>query len=160
MSDAIAVLNAGSSSLTFSLFAERGNALELTARGHIEGLYTAPRFVAKDRHGKTLGEKSWADGVELGHDRELGSLAAALSGLDAVVFTAGIGENSAILRERVLRDARWLGIELDPAANAGGGPRVSTGASGVSVWVIATNEELMIARHTQALLVSPGDQGP
>jgi acetate kinase len=84
--------------------------------------------------------------------RELGSLAAALGGLDAVVFTAGIGENSAALRERVCRDARWLGIELDAAANAAGGPRVSTGVSGVSVWVIPTNEELMIARHTLALL--------
>ncbi len=391
MSDAIAVLNAGSSSLKFSLFAERGNALELIVRGQIEGLYTAPRFVAKDRHGKILGEKSWGDGITLGHDgaldhlvaflraelgkqpltgvghrvvhggleysqpvrvdatvlsalekyvplaplhqrhnlapirallerapelpqvacfdtafpraqpevaqafalprsitdrgvrrygfhglsyeyiaqalptcdakaaagrvvvlhlgngssmnamtngrsvastmgftavdglpmgtrcgsldpgvilylldelkmdaraiekliyqqsgllgvsgissdmrallesdkpgaksaidlyvyrigRELGSLAAALGGLDAVVFTAGIGENSAALRERVCRDARWLGIELDPAANAAGGPRVSTNVSSVSVWVIPTNEELMIARHTQALL--------
>jgi acetate kinase len=84
--------------------------------------------------------------------RELGSLAAALGGVDAVVFTAGIGENSAALRERVCRDARWLGIELDAAANAAGGPGVSTGASSVSVWVIPTNEELMIARHTQALL--------
>jgi acetate kinase len=391
VADAIAVFNAGSSSLKFSLFAERGDALELTVRGQAEGLNTAPRFVAKDRHGKILGEKSWGDGVTLGHDgaldhlvaflraelgkqhltaighrvvhggleysqpvrvdatvlsalekyiplaplhqphnlapirallgrapelpqlacfdtafhraqpevaqafalprsitdrgvrrygfhglsyeyiaqalptydakaaagrvvvlhlgngssmcaitngrsvastmgftavdglpmgtrcgsldpgvilylldelkmdargiekllyqqsgllgvsgissdmrallesdepgakaaidlyvyrigRELGSLAAALGGLDAVVFTAGIGENSAALRERVCRDARWLGIELDPTANAAGGPRVSTGVSGVSVWVIPTNEELMIARHTQALL--------
>ena len=79
-------------------------------------------------------------------------LAAALGGLDAVVFTAGIGENSAALRERVCRDARWLGIELDAAANAAGGPRVSTRVSSVSVWVIPTNKELMIARHTQALL--------
>ena len=63
MSDAIAVLNAGSSSLKFSLFAGRGDALELTARGQTEGLYTAPRFVAKDRHGKTLGEKFWGDGL-------------------------------------------------------------------------------------------------
>jgi acetate kinase len=84
--------------------------------------------------------------------RELGSLAAALDGLDAIVFTAGIGENSAPLRERVCRDARWLGIELDAAANEAGGPRVSTDASRVSVWVVPTNEELMIARHTLALL--------
>jgi acetate kinase len=59
----------------------------------------------------------------------------------------------------VCRDARWLGIELDPAANAAGGPRVSTNVSSVSVWVIPTNEELMIARHTQALLARLGDQG-
>ncbi len=76
MPDAIAVLNAGSSSLKFSLFAERGDALELTARGQTEGLYTAPRFVAKDRHGKTLSEKSWGDGVKLGHDGALDHLVA------------------------------------------------------------------------------------
>jgi len=86
--------------------------------------------------------------------RELGSLAAALGGLDAMVFTAGIGENSAAIRERVCRDAAWLGVEMDPAANARGGPRISTAASRVPVWVIPTNEELMIARHTRSLLGS------
>jgi acetate kinase len=389
---AIAVLNAGSSSLKFSVFAERGNALELTARGQTEGLYTAPRFVAKDRDGKTLGEKSWGEGVKLGHDgaldhliaflraelrdqrlvgvghrvvhggmeysrpvrvdakvlsalekyvplaplhqphnlapirallerapelpqvacfdtafhrvqpevaqafalpksitdrgvrrygfhglsyeyiasvlpahdpkaaagkavvlhlgngssmcaiangrsvastmgftavdglpmgtrcgsldpgvmlylmdelkmdaraierliyqesgllgvsgissdmrallassepgaraaidlyvyrigRELGSLAAALGGLDAIVFTAGIGENSAVLRARVCNDARWIGVELDPAANDSGGPRISTAAGGISVWAIPTNEADRAA--TQALLGKP-----
>ncbi len=84
--------------------------------------------------------------------RELGSLAAALGGLDAVVFTAGIGENAALIRERVCRDAAWVGVELDAAANTKGGPRISTPASRVSAWVIPTNEELMIARHTRALL--------
>jgi acetate kinase len=83
--------------------------------------------------------------------RELGSLAAALGGLDALVFTAGIGENSAPIRERVCADAGWLGVELDGAANRAGGPRISAQDSGVSVWVIPTNEELMIARHTQRL---------
>jgi len=86
--------------------------------------------------------------------RELGSLAAALGGLDAIVFTAGIGENSAVLRERACRDAAWLGLEVDPAANAKGGPRIAARESGVSAWVIPTNEELMIARHTLALLAS------
>lgn len=391
MSDAIAVINAGSSSLKFSLFSERAAALELIARGQIEGLYTTPRFVAKDRDGRTLGEKSWGEGVKLGHEggldhlvafvreelgdqkllgvghrvvhggleysrpvlvdakvlatlqryvplaplhqphnlapikvllersptlpqvacfdtafhraqpevaqafalpasitergvrrygfhglsyeyiaqalpahdakaaagkvvvlhlgngssmcamangrsvastmgftavdglpmgtrcgsldpgvllylldelkmdaraiekliyqqsgllgvsgissdmrtllassepaakaaidlyvyrigRELGSLAAALGGLDAIVFTAGIGENSAPLRERACCDARWLGVDLDSAANGTGGPRISTASSRVSVWAIPTNEELMIARHAQALL--------
>jgi len=391
MTDAIAVLNAGSSSVKFSVFAERGAGLELTARGQAEGLYTAPRFAAKDGAGKVLGEKSWGDGVRLGHDgalehlvaflrtaladhslvgvghrvvhggleyaqpvrldatilaalekyiplaplhqphnlapirallerspqlpqvacfdtafhsgappvaqafalpkaitdrgvrrygfhglsyeyiasvlpqhderaargktvvlhlgngssmcaiaggrsvastmgftaadglpmgtrcgnldpgvilylldelkmdaraiekliyqqsgllgmsgissdmrtleandtpeakaaidvfvyrigRELGSLAAALGGLDAVVFTAGIGENSRSLRERVCRDAAWLGVELDAAANALSGPRISTAGSRVSAWAIPTNEELMIARHTRRLL--------
>jgi len=84
--------------------------------------------------------------------RELGSLAAALGGLDAIVFTAGIGENSRSLRERVCRDAAWLGVELDPAANACNGPRISASASRVSAWVIPTNEELMIARHTRRVL--------
>jgi acetate kinase len=84
--------------------------------------------------------------------RELGSLAAALGGIDAIVFTAGIGENSRSLRECVCRDAAWLGIELDTAANQANGPRISTSASRVAAWVIPTNEELMIARHTQALL--------
>ena len=84
--------------------------------------------------------------------RELGSLAAALGGLDAVVFTGGIGENSAAIRERVCRDAAWLGVELDPAANASGGPRISTPGGRVSAWTIPTNEELMIARHTRSLL--------
>ena len=84
--------------------------------------------------------------------RELGSLAAALGGLDAIVFTAGIGENSRSLRERVCRDASWLGVELDGDANAHNATRISTGASRVSAWVIPTNEELMIARHTAKLL--------
>ena len=84
--------------------------------------------------------------------RELGSLAAALGGLDAIVFTAGIGENSRSLRERVCRDAAWLGVELDAEANQRGGPCISTAASRVSAWVIPTNEELMIARHTYGVL--------
>jgi acetate kinase len=84
--------------------------------------------------------------------RELGSLAAALGGLDAVVFTAGIGENSVSLRERVCNDAAWLGVALDAAANAARAPRISTAASRVAAWVIPTNEELMIARHTRRVL--------
>ena len=84
--------------------------------------------------------------------RELGSLAAALGGLDAVVFTAGIGERAAAIREAVCRQAAWLGVELDAAANAAGGPRISVASSRVSAWVIPTNEELMIARHTHALV--------
>jgi acetate kinase len=94
--------------------------------------------------------------------RELGSLAAALGGLDALVFTAGIGENSPAIRERICRDAAWLGLELDRAANEKGGPRVSTAGSRVAAWVIPTNEELMIARHTQRLIAtrSAASAGP
>ena len=84
--------------------------------------------------------------------RELGSLAAALGGLDAIVFTAGIGENSRSLRARVCADAAWLGVELDAAANERNEPRISTIASRVSAWVVPTNEELMIARHTRRLI--------
>ena len=82
----------------------------------------------------------------------MGSLAAALGGLDAIVFTAGIGENSAEIRERVIVDAAWLGPLLDQRANAKGGPCISTAGSRVSVWAIPTNEELMIARHARRLL--------
>jgi acetate kinase len=84
--------------------------------------------------------------------RELGSLAAALGGLDAVVFTAGIGENQPEIRRRICRDAAWLGLELDDAANAGHGPRISAAGSGVSAWVVPTDEETMIARHVDRLL--------
>jgi acetate kinase len=84
--------------------------------------------------------------------REVGSLAAALGGLDAIVFTGGIGENSAAIRGRVCGDTAWLGVELDSAANALGGPRISVPASRVSAWCIPTNEELMIARHTRKLI--------
>ncbi len=84
--------------------------------------------------------------------RELGSLAAALSGLDALVFTAGIGEHAAQIRARVCMDAQWIGILLDEAANAAGGPRISLPAAKVSAWVVPTDENLMIARHTSHLL--------
>ena len=84
--------------------------------------------------------------------RELGSLAAALGGLDALVFTGGIGENAVPIRERVCRAAGWLGLEFDEKANAAGGPRISREGSRVRAWVIPTDEELMIARHTHRLL--------
>ena len=84
--------------------------------------------------------------------RELGSLAAALGGLDAVVFTAGIGENQPEIRRRICRDAAWLGIELDGAANERHGPCISVAGSRVSAWVVPTDEETMIARHVAQLL--------
>jgi len=90
--------------------------------------------------------------------RELGSLAAALGGLDAIVFTAGIGENSRELRERVCRDAAWLGVELDADANRRGDGCISTHASRVSAWVIPTNEEVTIARHTRELVGTHADR--
>jgi len=84
--------------------------------------------------------------------RELGSLAAAVGGLDALVFTGGIGEHAALIRERVCRDAGWLGLELDVTANDTAGPRISAETSSASVWAIPTNEELMIARHTRRFI--------
>ena len=84
--------------------------------------------------------------------KEIGALAAVLGGIDGLVFTAGIGENSAEIRARICDASAWLGIEFDREANARKGPRISATASRVSAWVIPTNEELMIARHTAALL--------
>jgi acetate kinase len=90
--------------------------------------------------------------------RELGSLAAALGGLDALVFTGGIGERAPSIRLRICREAAWLGVRLDQEANARNGPCISRGGSGVSVWVVPTNEELMIALHTRRLLVGATPQ--
>jgi acetate kinase len=84
-----------------------------------------------------------------------GSLAAALGGLDAFVFTAGIGEHAAAIRARIARRLRWLGAELDPVGNDAGAPRISTPASRVALLVIPTDEELMIARHTVARVGTP-----
>jgi acetate kinase len=83
---------------------------------------------------------------------ELGALAAAAGGLNALVFTAGIGQNAAPIRAAVCRQSAWLGIELDPEANDRGAERISSTSSSVSVWVIPTDEERMIARHTLALV--------
>ena len=84
--------------------------------------------------------------------RELGSLAAAAGGLDALVFTGGIGEHAAEVRRRVGAQCAWLGIDLDPAANAGHATHIGQAGSAVDVLVIPTNEEWMIAHHTQTLL--------
>ncbi|WP_114373941.1 acetate/propionate family kinase [Elioraea thermophila] len=85
--------------------------------------------------------------------REVGSLVAALEGLDALVFTAGIGENAAPIRAKVCAPLAWLGVALDEAANEGRGlRRISTEASRVAVWVVPTDEERMIARHVRELL--------
>ena len=84
--------------------------------------------------------------------KEIGALAAVLRGVDALVFTAGVGENSAEIRRRISEASAWLGVDLDAAANAARGPRITSAKSKVSAWVIPTNEELMIARHTMSLL--------
>jgi acetate kinase len=84
--------------------------------------------------------------------KEIGALVAVLGGIDGLVFTAGIGENSAEIRRRICESCAWLGLELDAAANDNRSPRISTSLSKVSTWVIPTNEEIMIARHTGTLL--------
>ena len=84
--------------------------------------------------------------------RELGSLMAALGGLDALIFTGGIGENTAAIRASVCEGVAWAGLALDRVANDNGGPRVSAPGSRIAAWVIPTNEELMIARHTRTVL--------
>jgi acetate kinase len=84
--------------------------------------------------------------------RELGSLAAALGGLDALVFTGGVGENAAPIRKRICEDAGWLGITLDNTANDRRGPRLTKPDSRTAAWIVFTDEELTIARHTRALL--------
>ncbi|HET6978928.1 MAG TPA: acetate/propionate family kinase [Pyrinomonadaceae bacterium] len=84
--------------------------------------------------------------------KEIGALAAVLGGIDALVFTAGIGENSPEIRKRICESSAWLGVELDEAANAKCLSKITTTNSKTSVWVIPTNEELMIARHTGLLL--------
>ena len=84
--------------------------------------------------------------------KEIGGLAAVLGGLDGLVFTAGIGENSPEIRRKICDSCAWLGLKLDANANSEGLQRISTPSSNVSAWVIPTNEELMIAKHTASLL--------
>jgi acetate kinase len=84
--------------------------------------------------------------------RELGSLAAALGGLDALVFTGGVGENAAPIRAAVCRTAAWLGIEINEAANNSGAPLISSRNSGTAVAVIPTDEARVIASHSRRLL--------
>jgi acetate kinase len=87
--------------------------------------------------------------------RHIASLAAALGGLDGVVFTAGVGENAAPVRGAICRACSWLGVELDEAANRQHGPRITTQSSRVAAYVIRTDENLMIARHARALVARP-----
>lgn len=84
--------------------------------------------------------------------REVGSLAAALGGIDGLIFTGGIGENDAAVRAQVAEGCRWLGVELDVERNAVGSGRISTDASAISAWVVPTDEERMVARHTTSAL--------
>ncbi|MBS0642337.1 MAG: acetate kinase, partial [Proteobacteria bacterium] len=84
--------------------------------------------------------------------REVGSMAAAMGGIDGLVFTAGIGENDIATRLDVMRGCEWLGVVPDEPRNASGKGRISADESKVAAWVIPTDEERMIARHTRATL--------
>ena len=84
--------------------------------------------------------------------RAIGSMAAALGGVDALVFTGGIGEHAGVVRDRVCAQLGWLGVDFDAAANTAGESRISSPVSEVKVWVIPTNEELVITRHTAAVV--------
>lgn len=84
---------------------------------------------------------------------ELGSLTAALGGLDAVVFSGGIGEHAAPVREKICRDSAWLGVKISESANQENALQISADTSKVSVWVIPTDEEQIIARHTMEKIV-------
>lgn len=88
--------------------------------------------------------------------QHMGSLAAALRGVEAIVFTGGIGENGAALRERILEDCEWMGVNVDAAANRSGAARLTTAESPVSAWVLRTDEEAVIARHTARVLRAAG----
>jgi acetate kinase len=87
--------------------------------------------------------------------REIGSLTSALGGLDGLVFTAGIGENSPRIRERVCQGLTWLGVCIDPDANERGNGCISREGCTPSVWVIPTDEEAVIASQTLAVVCSP-----
>ena len=84
--------------------------------------------------------------------REIGSLTAALGGLDGLVFTGGIGENDVATRAEVAAQCRWLGLALDAERNKAGEGRISAESSAIAAWVIPTDEERMIARHTMAVV--------
>ena len=119
------------------------------------GLYGVSGISSDMRELLTSAEPSAREAIDLfvyRIGRELGSLAAALGGLDALVFTAGIGEHAAEIRAAVCRGAGWLGVVLDADANARHQTRISRVDSQVAVFVVPTDENLMIARHTHALV--------
>jgi acetate kinase len=86
--------------------------------------------------------------------RHAASLVAALGGLDAIVFTGGVGESAAQVRATIVDHLAWMGLDLDPAPNAEGHARIASDASQKGIWIIPANEELAIARHVEAMLVA------
>ncbi len=173
-SDALLVINAGSATIKFSLYGigSGAGAPELRYRGLVEQTGAQGRFFLADAGGGSIIDQTItpddrggtsptrllevaSEAVDLfvhRAQRQIGSLAAALGGLDGVVFTGGIGENAAQIRERICRGLAWLGLRLDAAANQHGRPCISRTDGSVSAWVLPTDEALMIARHTLTLL--------
>jgi acetate kinase len=168
--DAILVINAGSSSIKFSVFETAADrSVSAGTYGQVARIGTSARLKIVDAQGRGVEDRAVAGldhqaaiaaihewfrdraGSEAGFSG-MGSLIAALGGLDALVFTGGIGENAAEIRARVCRQAHWIGIVLDDEANARGGPLISRSSSAVSAWVVPTDENLMIARHTRRLI--------
>jgi len=136
-------------------------ALELSAKEVETMLYKKSGLLGISGFSNDMREllESNDDGARLAIDyfvyrvaKELGALTAALGGLDALVFTAGIGERSAEIRRRIAAASAWLGIALNEAANGANAERISAPASRVAVFAVPTNEELVIAQHTRALL--------
>jgi acetate kinase len=146
------------------LLRETGQSLEeildvLANRSGLEGLSGAGRDLRDIEAAAEAGDTqaNLALEVFIASTRHyLGAYLVELGGADAVVFTGGIGENSVRIRTGVCRDLAWLGIELDPAANAGGESerRVSTPDSRIEVWTIPTNEEIVVARQARDLLAA------
>jgi acetate kinase len=91
--------------------------------------------------------------------REIGALTAAMGGLDALIFTAGIGENSPVIRARICAGLEWLGIRIERGANERGQGRISAAGASPSVWVIPTDEEGIIAEHTHGVILNPAASG-
>jgi len=123
----------------------------------VSGISAEPRVVVKheDDPGEAGERARVALQLYVGRIvREIGSLAAALGGLDLLAFTAGVGEHNAFVRERVCRDLAWLGVDLDADANRIDAPVISGAASRVRVAVAPTNEEWIAARHAQDLMAA------
>jgi acetate kinase len=139
------------------LIQQRGWSAERVARllYHESGLLGVSGLSADMRDLLASDAPGAAEAVELfvyRVTREIGSLAAALGGLDAIVFTGGIGEHAPTIRAQVLQRCAWLGVDVDAATNATHGPRIDTRDGPVSAWVVPTNEEIIIARHTRSAL--------
>lgn len=150
----ILTVNGGSSSIKFALFAIDPSPRE-KLRGKIERIGTPDAVFSTQGDGQ---DDNATHPVEA-HDHAtavalfcyqvkkwIGAFAAALGGLDTLIFSGGIGENAPVVRMRICEGLGFLGIALDPVRNAGSAPVISTAAAGVHVHVIRTDEELVIAR--------------